>query len=117
MIDWVKLDILACLCGANEPSERFYTKSHQLYVIDNEQMFSNKPIDPITGTNWFTSGDYNDAMQITLQLCDKLSRIKEEDIQEYSALPEGYEVDAIWDIKRLVRKAIVNAKQYLEIYA
>ena len=114
MIDWVKLEILACLCGANEPSGYIITKTHQLYVIDNEQMFSTEPSDPITCSNWFGHQTYDSAMEITLELCNQLSHIREKDIQEYSTLPEGYEVDDIWDIKQLIRKSVSYAEQFIE---
>ena len=114
MTDWVKLEILACLCGANEPSGYIITKTHQLYVIDNEQMFSTEPSDPITCSNWFGHQTYDSAMEITLELCNQLSHIREKDIQEYSTLPEGYKVDEIWDIKQLIRKSVSYAKQFIE---
>ncbi len=114
MIDWVKLEILACLCGANEPSEYIITKTHQLYVIDNEKMFSTKPCDPITCSNWFGHQTYVSAMEMTLELCNQLSHLREKDIQEFSTLPEGYKVDEIWDIKKLIRKSVSYAKQFIE---
>lgn len=113
IIDWVKLEVMACLCGANEPSDRLFSKDHIMYVIDNEQMFSGEPWNPITCTNWFDI-EYDATMKITLDLCQRLSDIEKRDIQLFTTIPEGYVVGELWPISHLMESTVEYAKQFLK---
>lgn len=115
-IDWIKLEVLACLCGANEPSGRLISEDHIMYVSDNEQMFSTKPSNPITDTNWFQT-EYDTTMGLTLDLCKRLSDIDERDIQVFTPIPEGYVVDELWSISKLMELTVNFAKEFLKEYA
>lgn len=113
MIDWVKLEVMACLCGANEPSDRLISKDHNMYVIDNEQMFSTKPINPIGCTSWFDE-EYNATMNITLDLCERLSKINEQDLHLFMAIPDGYIVNELWSIADLIESTMKYAKDFIK---
>ena len=115
IIDWVKLEVMACLCGANEPSERLFSKDHRMYVIDNEQMFSNKPSNPIEGTSWFEI-EYDATMNLTLDLCERLSKIDKGDVQLFTAIPDGYVVNELWSITELMESTVRYAKDFLKQY-
>ncbi|GEM_PF-4879587 len=115
-IDWVKSEVLVCLCGANEPSDRLISKDHIMYIIDNEQMFSTKPSNPITDTDWFQT-EYDTTMGLTLDLCKRLSDIDKRDIQVFTTIPEGYVVDELWSIPKLMESTVRFAKQFLKEYA
>ncbi len=113
IIDWVRLEVMACLCGANEPSERLFSEDHIMYVIDNEQMFSTTPSNPITCTDWFEI-EYDTTMKITLDLCNRLSNINKRDIKIFTTIPEGYIVKELWSIKELIESTVKFAKQFLK---
>ena len=113
IIDWVKLEVMACLCGANEPSERLFSEKHTLYVIDNEQMFSTTPSNPITCTEWFEI-EYDTTMKITFDLCKRLSNINNRDIEIFTTIPKGYVVNEIWSIQKLMESTLKFAKQFLK---
>ncbi len=112
MIDWVKLEVMACLCGANEPSDRLFSTDHKMYVIDNEQMFSTKPSNPIGCTNWFKE-EYDATMDLTLNLCERLSKINKRHIQMFTAIPDGYIVNELWSITELMALTVQSAKDFL----
>ncbi|NQT56945.1 MAG: hypothetical protein HQ551_12045 [Desulfobacteraceae bacterium] len=113
IIDWVKLEVLACLCGANEPSDRLFSKDHSMYVIDNEQMFSGTPSNPITCTRWFDK-EYDTLINLTLELCERISKIKKRDIQIFTAIPDGYVVDESWSISELMESTVKYSKEFLK---
>ncbi len=115
-IDSVKLNVLACLCGANEPSEILISEDHIIYVIDNEQMFQDPyPSDPITCADW-SEIEYDDMMELTLDLCRKLSVIDDRDIQVFTAIPDGYIVNEKWSISERMKLTVNFAKQFLKEY-
>lgn len=113
IIDWVKLEVMACLCGANEPSDRLFSEDHIMYVIDNEQMFSTRPSNPITCTSWFEI-EYDTTMKITLDLCKRLSNISNRDIKVFTTIPAGYVVKELWSIPKLMKSTVEFAKQFLK---
>lgn len=113
IIDWVKLEVMACLCGANEASDRLFSEDHIMYVIDNEQMFSTTSSNPITCTNWFEI-EYDTTMKITLDLCKRLSNINKQDIKVFTTIPKGYVVDELWSISELMESTVKFAKQFLK---
>ncbi len=111
IIDWVKMEVMACLCGANEASGRLFSQDHIMYVIDNEQMFSTIPSNPITYTSWFEI-EFDATMKITLDLCEKLSNINERDIKVFTTIPENYVVDELWSIPELMASMVIHAKGF-----
>ena len=113
IVDWVKLEVLACLCGANEPSDRLFSKDHIMYVIDNEQMFSETPSNPITCTDWFDI-EYDATMSLTLGLCKRISKIKKRDIQIFTAIPDGYVVNELWSISELMESTVQYSTEFLK---
>jgi hypothetical protein len=113
IIDWVKSDVLACLCGANEPSGRLLSKDHIMYVIDNEHMLSQTPVSPIRCTKWFDK-EYDASMELTLGLCKRISKIKKRDIQIFTAVPDGYVVDELWSISELMESTVMYSKKFLK---
>jgi len=115
IIDWVKVDVMACLCGANEPSGRLFSRDHKMYVIDNELMFSTKPSNPIVGTDWFEE-EYDATMNLTLDLCERLSKINKRDIQLFTAIPDGYVVNELWSITKLIEFTVQYAKDFFKQY-
>ncbi|MDL1969484.1 MAG: hypothetical protein LWW94_00650 [Candidatus Desulfofervidaceae bacterium] len=114
IIDWVKSEVMAYLCGAHEPPDRLFSKDHRMYVIDNEQMFSTKPSNPIKCT-WFEE-EYDATMNLTLDLCERLSKINKRDIQLFTAIPDGYVVDKLWSITELMESTVQYAKDFLKQY-
>jgi len=115
MIDWVKLEVMACLCGANEPSGRLFSKDHTMFVIDNEQMFSTRPSNPIGCTSWFEE-EYDATMKLTLDLCEKLSKMTKQDINIFTTIPDGYIVNEQWSIAELMTLTVQYAKDFLQQY-
>lgn len=112
LIDWIKLEVMACLCGANEKSEILFSRGHKTYVIDNEQMFSTKPINPIGCAPCFEE-EYDAAMDLTLSLCEQLAKINKRHIQRFTAIPDGYIVNELWSISELMKLTVQFAKDFL----
>jgi hypothetical protein len=115
MIDWVKSEVMAYLCGANESSGILLSKDHIMFVIDNEQMFSTKPIYPIKYPSWFEE-EYDATMSLTLDLCEKLSKITKQDINIFTTVPDGYVVNELYSIKDLMTLTVQYAKNFLRTY-
>ena len=113
IIDWVKLEVMACLCGASEKSEKLFSEDHIMYVIDNEQMFQDPPSNPITCADWFEI-EYDTTMELALDLCRKLSVIDNRDIQIFTAIPEGYVINELWPISKLIESTVQYANQFLK---
>jgi hypothetical protein len=116
-IDWVKVQLLACLCGAHEPSQRLMSKDHVMYIIDNEQMFSNQPNSPITGAKHWFDFEFYEAMTWTLNLCKELSSINENDVRTFTNIPNGYLLDEPYPLVDLMKDAILFAKKFLKEYS
>ncbi|GBE37494.1 hypothetical protein BMS3Bbin08_00084 [bacterium BMS3Bbin08] len=109
------LRVMACLCGANERSEILFSEDHIMYVVDNEQMFQDPPDNPITCADGFEI-EYDTMMELTLDLCRKLSVIDNRDIQVFTAIPDGYVVNELWPISKLMESTVDFAKQFLMKY-
>jgi len=115
MIDWVKLEVIACLFGANEPSDRLFSKDHTMFVIDNEQMFSTDPSNPIGCTSWFEE-EYDATMKLTLDLCERLSKMTKQDVNIFTTVPDRYIVNELWPIADLMTRTVQCAKDFLQQY-
>lgn len=106
VLDIIKKDFLADLFGANEPSEFLISTQHIVYIIDNEQMFSQKPNGRISA-QWITTiigRKSSHGIAILKDLCKKLSEIPDETILTLLCTPKNYTVDMLWNIEPIIMK-------------
>ena len=114
--DWIRADMLAYLCGANEPCDQLITKDHQLVIIDSEQMFSTDSVE-LRDCDWFesTNGDKSTrALQIADALCSRLAKTTDFELGLFSAVPDGYVVNQLWSIGERMLSARRAARRYTE---
>jgi hypothetical protein len=114
--DWIRADMLAYLCGANEPSDRLITKDHEFVVIDNEQMFSTDPVD-VLECDWFrgaTGEQSSRAIEIAGALCSRLAQTTDEEIALFSSIPRGYVVNELWSVHGRMVASRNAARRYVD---
>ena len=104
--DYILKDYMAAIFGANEPSECLFGTDHRVYIIDNEQMFSQTPVGTISAPWLFAKdGDYSErGHKLLSALCHKIISLTDTDLQNISKCPEEYRVDATWPILPILRK-------------
>ncbi len=112
-----RLEILAYLLGAMEPSDYIFTKDHQCYIIDNELCFSTSPYDPILELGRSPLLTESEFLSETVHLCRKLEQISADKVQKLCALPDSYKFKKLWNIKKIVFQVVDNAKKCLKKYA
>jgi len=118
--DWVRGDLLACLCGANEPSDGVFTQDHEFVLINNEQMFSFHPRNnlSILDCGWLKgAGDQisKQGMQIAMDLLTKFSKISDVEIEDICTIPLDYKTEELWEIKPIVYGARDAARDSLDL--
>jgi hypothetical protein len=110
-LDRVKADMLAYIFSANESSDQLFSQSGRIYIIDNEQMFGSNPVD-LHNCHWFNENN-SFSLNIALELCRGLSKVSDKDIEIFTSLPKGYQVDELWPVKPLVYSARDYAKNFV----
>ena len=112
-IDWARVNMLAYICGANEGGEeRLITPDHQLFMIDNEQMFSTSPGN-LMECHFVTlrNGSVSETgMRIAIDLCEKFTILTDSEINSMVSVPDAYVVDKQWDVEPI----IIEARNYCQ---
>lgn len=111
---WIEGDALGYLCGANERYEKLITRDHELYLIDNSQVFSSSPAD-VWQCPWLRCADGTPSatgFAIIRSLCKRFSLISDQTIQDLCMVPDGYTVDLRWEIMPLLREAREAANRF-----
>lgn len=120
-VDYILKDFMADIFGANEPSEVLFGADHNLYIIDNEQMFSTEPSGRISAPWLFDRhGAFSESgHKLLLSLCRKIASLPDVDLLHISKCPDEYKVDMPWDIlpilhqgKRLAQSILRHGPVY-----
>ena len=115
--DWPKGEMLACLCGANECSDRLFTSSHCFVLIDSEQMFSGRPT-AIWASRWFMDPWQKSspaALRMAREVCSGFAGVTDEEIHQFSTIPSGYVVDEGWDVRTRIIASRDAARALLDV--
>jgi len=115
-LDWPRVDLLACLCGANESGDRLYTVDHALVMIDCEQMFSTRPAD-LDGWGWWPDSDnaaaQENANQLAVDLCERVVELPYPTLKWCAGLPADWPLQPDRDLLRSLRLAQLAAANFL----
>ncbi len=98
IMDWPKSVIAACIFGAGEPSDRFFTDSHKFIIIDSEQMFQSNPGN-FNQTSWDTNHENIELQEIKIETCRNIAGLPESIIQRSLEKPNGINFKESWPIK------------------
>ncbi len=110
LLDWPRSDFAACLFGANEPSGRLITTSHEFVIIDSELMFSAGPSD-LSGTNWWNCPDGKPSLSgraLALEVCHDLYALSMTDFEEALSIPKSVSVPK----HRLIAERLHASRKY-----
>ena len=114
-VDWARSEMLASLCGSNEPSGLLFTPDHTLVVIDNEMMFSTGPAS-VWESNWLR-GPYGQdsprAVDTLLELCSRIVAIEENQFSMFAAPPGEWAAPPDRDIAARLRSTQLMAHRLL----
>lgn len=108
LMDWPKSEIAAYIFGGNEPPGRLFTLSHELVVIDSEQMFSTGPCDFLNSL-WLRlpSGESSPSgRRLAIEVCADIGNLKPENIEIALSVPPGFTVDLSWPIAPKLRASV-----------
>ena len=114
-LDLARGDMMACLCGANEPSDRLLTCNHEFVMVDNERMFSSDPSSPMK-CRWIErpSGQVSEhGLTLERELCFAFAGVTDSEISKLCCIPPGYHVEERWSISDKLICARDKAKKLL----
>lgn len=112
VMDWPKKDFAAYIFGANEPSDHLITTSHELVIIDSEQMFSTYPSD-FHSESWLMERDgahSRSGQELAAQVCRDVAKISPSVAAQALSVPASIQVDMRWEILPLLQASIEFAK-------
>jgi hypothetical protein len=115
LIDWPKSEIAAYVFGGNEPPGRLFTLSHELVVIDSEQMFSTSPCD-FSNSSWLQQEDGEaspSGLRMAKQVCQDISGLTPAAIQLALTIPPGFSIELGWPIASYIHAGIQFATDYV----
>ncbi|MEM5507187.1 hypothetical protein WNY81_20325 [Shewanella frigidimarina] len=115
ILDWPKSEFLAYILGANEISDRLFTKNHELVIIDSEQMFSTNHHDFNTLKWWFNHDKTpsSTGKNMVKEICAKFASLDITDIKKALTVPAGITIpkhklkrvsSIIWDSYEYAKK-------------
>jgi len=115
ILDWPKSEFAAYLFGGNEPPGRLFTTSHELVIIDSEQMFATGPCNFETA-RWWNEADGSPSSlgrTLSLEVCADLTALSESKVQDALRVPVGVSFRELWRIAPKLKASRRFAADYL----
>ena len=114
LTDWPKSEIAAYIFGGNEPPGKLFTLSHELVVIDSEQMFSTGPCD-FSNSPWLRSpsGESSPSgLRLANEVCAQIGSLNQGTIEVALSIPPGFTVDLRWPVAPKLLLGVQFAANY-----
>lgn len=104
VLDWPKSDLAACIFGAGEPSDYFFTSSHDFVIIDSEQMFSSSPGD-INQTSWEQKSVDPGLEYLKLETLKDINALTTSTIELSLEIPPEINFEKKWSIRSKIESS------------
>jgi hypothetical protein len=91
------------------PSNPSNTAEHEFIQIDNELMFASGPV-RLWDCIWMR---YSRGRKCAVEVCQRLSNVRDEELLELAAIPQGYVVRRKNDIRRRLVAAKKAASEFV----
>lgn len=114
LIDWPRSEIAAYVFGGNEPPGRLFTLSHELVIIDSEQMFSTGPRD-FSNSLWLrlpSDEPSTSGLHLARDMCKEIGSLHARTIEIALTIPSGLPVDLGWQVAPKLNASVQFAANY-----
>lgn len=114
-IDWMRGEMLGYLCDMFEPPGCLFTPNHEFVQIDNELMFTNAEAD-LWECVWLrdSSKEYSETgLREAIDFCERVVEVSDAEIEHFSMVPSGYDVEMLWDVPQQVFATRGKANRFL----